>query len=124
MENTVGSNPTPAPKSKSNVMNIKKNDYANPSGTSFHGNIVLETPRNLRAIFGEPTYDQNDGSDKTNLEWFFELADGSPITIYDWKYYRPIGDDEVIEWHVGAHTSEIASVAEEAIRSVLFAHEG
>ena len=105
-------------------MNIKKNDYVDPSGTSFHGNVVLETPRNLKAIFGEPTYDQNDGSDKTNLEWFFELENGSPVTLYDWKSYRSIGDDEVIEWHVGAHTSEIASVAEEAIRSVLFAYEG
>jgi len=104
-------------------MNIKKNDNVDPTGTSFFGNVILETPRNLKAIFGEPTYDQNDGSDKTNLEWFFELEDGSPITIYDWKYYRPIGDDEVIEWHVGARSGTIAYEAEEAIRSVLIAHE-
>ena len=105
-------------------MNIKKNDHARISGTSFHGNVILETPRNLKAVFGKPTYDYNDGSDKTNLEWLFELEDGSPVTLYDWKYYRPIGDDEVIEWHVGAHNGNIASVAEEAIRSTLFAHEG
>jgi len=30
------------------------------------------------------------------------------FTIYDWKMYRPIGDDEVIRFHIGADTDRIA----------------
>jgi hypothetical protein len=26
------------------------------------------------------------------------------VTIYDWKEYRPISKDEVIEFHIGGHT--------------------
>jgi hypothetical protein len=73
-------------------------------GISFH-NVTIKTSVNeLTRVLGEPTYQTNDGEDKTNFEWDCETIDGDVVTIYDWKEYRMINEDETIEFHLGGHS--------------------
>lgn len=80
-----------------------KRSNQNPTGTSFHGNIIIATPNQLIELFGKPEYGQNDGCDKVNMEWICENSDGEIVTIYDWKEYRPLQMDQSYEWHLGSH---------------------
>jgi hypothetical protein len=57
---------------------------------------------------GKPQYT---GIDKTNYMWVCELPTGEVYTIYDWKYYRPLSEEEVVEWHIGAHDAYTAILA-------------
>ena len=77
-------------------------------GTSYHLIDIKSTLNLLRKVLGEPKYMCNTGYDKTNVEYVCETEDGDVFTIYDWKMYRPIGDDEVIRFHIGADTDRIA----------------
>ena len=87
----------------------------NPTGTSFHDTVILATPNQLIQVLGRPTYDQNDGSDKVNIEWYLELSDGNVFTVYDYKEYHTLGMDELIEWHIGGHSKEITDKAKQNI---------
>jgi hypothetical protein len=33
-----------------------------------------------------------------------ETEDGTIFTVYDWKEYRPLEENEMIEWHVGGRS--------------------
>ena len=79
-------------------------DPMRTNGTSFHGDKVKATANELEAIIGEPSAEQNGYGEKTNIEWWFSIGD-DVFTIYDWKEYRTIGMDEVIEWHIGGGVS-------------------
>lgn len=78
------------------------------NGTSWYGYTVGALPSHLIKVFGEPTYMENGGEDKVNMEWHMISEHGIVFTIYDWKTYRPLEMDELVDWHIGAH-SEIAS---------------
>ena len=78
---------------------IKTEKSAN--GTSFHDVVINSSINELTQLLGEPSYTDNSGEDKVNVEWDCELEDGRVVTIYDWKEYRPIGKDETIEFHIG-----------------------
>ena len=80
-------------------------------GTSFYGVTISTTVNQLTSKLGKPHYDVNDGEDKVNFEWFCENSEGEVFTIYDWKQYRPIGINEIIEFHIGAKTKEISGKA-------------
>ena len=71
-------------------------------GTSFHGVKFKATPQQLIDLFPNSYYERNDGRDKTNFDFTLETENGKEFTIYDWKKYRPLSKDEVVEWHVGA----------------------
>jgi hypothetical protein len=79
--------------------------------TSFHGDVIQCTVSDLRSILGEPRYQGNDGTDKVNFDWVMETESGDVFSVYDWKEYRPIGENEVIEWHVGGHSGEVTDQA-------------
>jgi hypothetical protein len=80
------------------------------NGTSFQGHTVTCSVNDLIAILGEPQYRDNNGRDKTNYEWECMTDDEDVVfSIYDWKEYRPIAEDENIKWHIGAH-SEMKSI--------------
>ena len=81
------------------------------SGTSFHNSTITATVNELIAAIGEPQYQSNDGQDKVNFEWDCETEDGDVFTIYDWKEYRPLDENEVIEWHVGGHSGKVTDQA-------------
>lgn len=73
------------------------------SGSSFHQDVIFATPNELRHILGEPAYEQNDGADKVNMEWYIQMNDGNMFTVYDYKEYRPLRPNERVEWHIGGH---------------------
>ena len=77
----------------------KSNQSANM--TSFHGTVINASVNQLKQIVGEPEWSDNTGEDKTNFEWICETESGEVVTIYDWKEYRSISEDEIIEFHLG-----------------------
>ena len=79
--------------------------------TSFFNETIRASVNDLRKILGEPDMETNDGSDKVNFEWIMENEDGDVFTVYDWKEYRRISEDEIIEWHIGGHNENVTSVA-------------
>ncbi len=79
--------------------------------TSFHGSVIQCTVSDLRSILGEPRYQGNDGKDKVNFDWVMETESGDVFTVYDWKEYRPLDENEVIEWHVGGRSGEVTNQA-------------
>lgn len=89
------------------------------SGTSFHNVTIKATVNELMEILGEPSDMDNSGQDKVNVEWECETENGKPFTIYDWKEYRPIGYDELIEWHIGAHNKSTAQNAYHEVQGML-----
>lgn len=88
------------------------------SGTHFHGDEILATPKMLLEIFGEPQHCENTGGYKVNFDWTL-LINGEAFTIYDWKEYKPLDPDELISWHIGAHKKEVSIAAKTLINSLL-----
>ena len=91
---------------------MAKKTYQLTDGTSFHNVTFHASVEQLTKAFGEP-YDNNTGEDKVNFEWEMETEDGEVFTIYDWKEGRPLREDEMIEWHIGAksrYESEMAKL--------------
>ena len=74
------------------------------NGTSFHDTTFTASVADLRKILDEPQCEQNDGRDKCNFDWTMETEDGTIFTVYDWKEYRQLSEDEVIEWHIGGRS--------------------
>ena len=80
---------------------MAKLSFKSGSGTSFYDTVITCSYNQLVQAIGEPQYSDNTGEDKTNFDWKCELNDGRVFTIYDWKEYRPLKLDEIIEWHIG-----------------------
>ena len=96
---------------------IKKTEQS-PTGTSFHGITIKTTLGRLRAAFGDPQWGNNDGKDKTNIDYVLETSDGDVFTVYDWKMYRPIENLEVVNFHIGAHKTHIAFQAKQEMHKM------
>jgi hypothetical protein len=88
-------------------------------GTGFYYSIVRASVNELIKVIGEPTYEDNTGKDKVNIEWVLEDDNGNVVTIYDYTEYRKIGYDEKIEWHIGGKNKDITDNAKEEIEYVL-----
>jgi hypothetical protein len=72
-------------------------------GTSFHDTVITTTVNKLIKAIGKPYMHNNNGSDKINFEWKMELEDGTLFTVYDYKEYRKLDLDELIEFHIGGY---------------------
>ena len=96
-----------------------KHTSKSANGTSFHNTTFSATVQDLRKALGIPRCEQNDGEDKTNFEWVLETEDGEVFTVYDWKEYRKLEEDEEIEWHIGGDSGRITEKALEEIEEVL-----
>ena len=96
---------------------IKKTEQST-DGTSFHSITIKTTLGRLRAAFGDPQCENNYGEDKSNIDYSLETSDGDVFTVYDWKHYRPIGEDEVVNFHIGAHTNHIAFQAKQEMHKM------
>lgn len=82
-----------------------KPTHKSTGGTSFHGQTFRMTPRELISLIGEPQY-RGGIEDKSQYDWCLEIENTDIVfTIYDWKEYRVINEDEIIEWHIGSHKS-------------------
>lgn len=79
----------------------KTNKSAN--GTSFHDVTITTTINALVELLGEPTYTGDWSEDKVTVEWVCENERGNIVTIYDWKEYRKLDRDEMVEFHLGGH---------------------
>ena len=77
----------------------KTNQSAN--GTSFHDVTITTTINDLTRLLGEPTYVGDFSEDKVTVEWVCETVEGYVVTIYDWKEYRRLEDNELVEFHLG-----------------------
>jgi len=96
---------------------IKKTEQST-DGTSFHNITIKTTLGRLRAAFGDPQCENNYGEDKSNIDYSLETSDGDVFTVYDWKHYRPIGEDEVVNFHIGAYTNHIAFQAKQEMHKM------
>ncbi len=96
---------------------IKKTEQST-DGTSFHSITIKTTLGRLRAAFGDPQCENNYGEDKSNIDYSLETSDGDVFTVYDWKHYRPIGEDEVVDFHIGAYTNHIAFQAKQEMHKM------
>ena len=91
----------------------------NTTGTSFHGVTLTVTPQKLIDVLGEPDFFDNDGHDKVNMEYDLETKDEISFTIYDWKEYRPLQMDELIEFHIGGFSySQCVYAKNEVLRLI------
>jgi hypothetical protein len=89
------------------------------SGTSFFGDEFHAKVSDLRIILGLPKFETNDGKDKTNFDWIMETESGEVFTVYDWKYYRPLDEDEMVQWHIGGNSGRVTKIALEEITNAL-----
>jgi hypothetical protein len=89
------------------------------NGTSFHNTTIKTTINELTRVLGEPSYTGDFSEDKVTVEWICERENGDVITIYDWKEYRSIGKDEVIEFHLGGHSQLITFNGKEDLVELL-----
>jgi len=94
---------------------MAKKTNSSTNGTSFHDVTIKASVNQLINAFGEPDYDGNTGEDKVNFEWDMETEEGDVFTIYDWKYYRPLNLDEMIEWHIGSHSRMVSWDAQDEL---------
>ena len=90
---------------------MAKLSFKSGSGTSFYDTVITCSYNQLVQAIGEPQYSDNTGEDKTNFDWKCELNDGRVFTIYDWKEYRPLKLDEIIEWHIGGNNHIVTEQA-------------
>jgi hypothetical protein len=98
---------------------MAKKTNSSTNGTSFYDVTIKASVNQLINAFGEPDYDGNTGEDKVNFEWEMETEDGEVFTIYDWKHYRKLDLDEIIEWHIGSHSRMISWDAQDEITKEL-----
>jgi hypothetical protein len=90
-----------------------------PNETSYHGTAIRTTVGRLKALFPYSYEEENDGRDKCNYYFTLEDGDGDIVTIYDWKEYRPIGDDELIDFHIGGKSGFITEKAKDSLTKLL-----
>jgi len=98
---------------------MAKDTKKSSGGTSFHGTTIRTTAGKLKKLFPNSYYAQNDGEDKTNYDFTLETEDGDVFTIYDWKEYRPINDNETIEFHIGGNSSTVTVKAKNELIQML-----
>jgi hypothetical protein len=96
-----------------------KHTRKSSGGTSFHGSEIHTTAGKLKSLFPHSYEGSNDGRDKTNYDFTLEDAEGNVVTIYDWKEYRPIADDEMIYFHIGGKSETITEKAREYLETVI-----
>jgi len=87
--------------------------------TSFHFTKIRTTVAKLRKALGDPQEENNSGDDKVNFDWNCETEDGEVFTIYDWKEYRKIKENELIEFHIGGKDKSITEKAKGELLKML-----
>ena len=87
--------------------------------TSFHNTTIKCSVSTLTKVLGEPDYSGNDGEDKVNFEWNMETDNGDVFTVYDWKEYRSLNENEMIQWHIGGTDRTVTEQAAREIRNAI-----
>ena len=89
------------------------------NGTSFHDVTIKTSINQLIKVLGEPNIQDNTGEDKVNVEWEVITEDGIIGTIYDWKEYRRLGEDDLIEFHIGGHNKSDTLIIKNELKQLL-----
>jgi hypothetical protein len=89
------------------------------ASTSFHFITIKTTVNKLTSALGEAQCIYNTGDDKSNFDWNCETEDGDVFTIYDWKEYRSISENELIEFHIGGESKSITEKARKELLDML-----
>ena len=84
-------------------------------GTSFYGVQIRTSVNRLKNLLGDPQWEDNSGYDKVNFDWTCQTSDGDVFTIYDWKEYRSLGEDEMIDFHIGSHKGYVSNQAKQEL---------
>ncbi len=92
----------------------------NEIGTSFYDDTVTCSVNDLKTILGKPEYENNTGKDKTNFEWICETDKGDVFTIYDYKKYRELDENEYVKWHIGGHNKDATYQAKIELNDMLY----
>lgn len=86
-------------------------DAPDTSGSSLKG-YVSATYAQLVELLGLPTFDEESGDSKVQVEWIVKYKDKYGgvylFTIYDWKHYSRDHIDNrntMVSWHVGGKHS-------------------
>ena len=87
------------------------------TGTSYHGDFIETSFFNLTHLFGLPSI--NNCESKVNYEWELQTEGGIPFTLYDWKYYRPLLIEEIVEWNIGTDTKEHSKIIKQELDILL-----
>ena len=69
---------------------------------TFHNHDFVAAQEDIEKVCGIVMYTDLDPEEITQNEWEMQTEDGTPFTIYDWKEYREISDNEKITWHIGS----------------------
>lgn len=88
-----------------------KTDKGIKAGSSWFGDLIMTTYPKLIEILGQPTFNDNTGQDKTNMEWVCESRDGFVFTIYDWKEYEPLNEEYNYGFHIGGFSEKQTKIA-------------
>ena len=89
------------------------------NGTSFHNTTIKCSVSTLKKVLGKPHGGSNTGKDKVNFEWIMETDSGDVFTVYDWKEYRSLNENEMIEWHIGGYNQSVTEQAKHEIREAI-----
>ena len=89
------------------------------SGTSFHDTTINVSVGRLKELFPNCYYQSNDGMDKCNYDFTLENENEEVVTIYDWKMYRPITDNETIEFHIGGMNVRVTEKAKKDLLEMI-----
>jgi hypothetical protein len=98
---------------------MAKHTEKSSGGSSFYGVELSTTLQRLIDLFPNSYYSNNDGRNKVNFEFTLETESGDVFTIYDWKEYRPLETDEVIEWHIGGFNEQSCLQAKAEVLALL-----
>ena len=63
--------------------------------------------------------DENTRNNDTGKDWTCETEEGDVFTIYLWNYLGRPAINEVVEWHIGAHSGYVAYTAAEEIYKLI-----
>ena len=84
------------------------------NGISFHDVTITTSPIDLISLakkLGAEFAEDNTGEDKCNFDFNFETSKGHVFTVYDWKEYRVLEEDEKVTFHIGAEDRFISQTA-------------
>lgn len=91
--------------------------------TSFFGDIIHCSKVDMIEILGEPTVARTsfDNFNKTFNEWILTTDEGYTFTVYDyWPDGKPSYNEwEIIDWHIGARTRQLAGKTRLMIKQAL-----
>ena len=88
-----------------------KTDKGIKAGSSWFGDLIVTNYPKLIEILGRPTFDDNTGQDKTNMEWVCRSREGFVFTIYDWKEYEPLNEEYEYGFHIGGFSEKQTKIA-------------